>query len=1087
MMQDATGDAFRLSLQQRTLWNLDAGAARSQAVCAVSIDGSLQPDVLREALHQVGARHEILRTTFQRPAGIKTPFQVVSPRFACTWLDVDASAETAPDPQSRVDAHFAREVALTADLEHAPLMRVTLIREAADRHVLVLSLPVMCADAHALANLTRELVAAYESAVTGRALSGDPLQYADYAQWQQDLLDGVESDPDRAARGKAYWSDISRAAVPPALPLRTRRDGARGFEERRVSLTLDSVLTSRIEAAAGAHHTTADVWLFACWQALLWRLAGEPASAFVVDRFLDGRGLDDLQPALGLFAKYLPVQADCRDERFAAHLRRVAEACARAEEWQDYADGEPVADATVAFEFNERPAAFASGGLVVSPLAHHVWLRRFTLTLSCAHGAQTLAAELRYNHHELDTGVVTRLAGYFERFVSAVVEDADRTLGEIDFIGDAEREHLLFALNQTDADFPRHSCIHQLFEEQAARTPDAPAVVAEPDEVTYGELNRRANQLAHLLRRHGVQPDVRVGLCMGRSVDLIVGLLGILKAGGAYVPLNPDHPAPRLALQLAQSDARVLVTSDRAAAAPPGLAGETIDLRRDATLLDAQPNSNPVSTTTPDNLVYVIYTSGSTGTPKGVGVRHRGLVNYAHFMLRRLAVDRALHFATISTITADLGNTCIFPAIVSGGCLHVLGSDVATEPGRFEEYVRKRPLDVLKIVPSHLSTLLVSQSYAILPSKYLVLGGEALPWELVERIARTGASCRMLNHYGPTEATVGCLTWDVDPTAREASLTVPIGRPIANMRAYILDSRLRPVPAGVTGELYVGGEGLAGGYVNDPAETAARFLPDPFVREPAARIYRTGDLARRLTDGSIEFLGRADHQVKVRGFRVEPGEIEAVLTQAPGVRDAVVVVRPGASGDSRLIAYVTAAASPLRPEALRGWVQERLPDYMVPSAFLVLSSMPLTPNGKVDRAALPPPDESRPELQRPFVAPRTPVERELSKIWAGLLNVKDVGVHDNFFDLGGHSLLATRVVSQMRRVFALEIPLGSLFASPTVAALAAEIERAAGARSSDLLVDVAELEQLSDEEADRLLSVEGRGNDPGGQSEAAGD
>jgi amino acid adenylation domain-containing protein len=711
----------------------------------------------------------------------------------------------------------------------------------------------------------------------------------------------------------------------------------------------------------------------------------------------------------------------------------------------------------------------------VSPLAQHVRLRPFTLTLSCVQGAGALAGELRYNQDEFDGAVVARLAGYFERFVAAVVEDADRTLGEVDVLGDEEREHLLFGLNQTGRDFPREGCVHQLFEAQAARTPDAVAVVAEPDQGTYRDLNERANQLAHLLRRHGVQPDVRVGLCVRPSVDMIVGLLGILKAGGAYVPLNPQHPAPRLAVQLAESDARVLVTSDDAVA-PDGFAGAIIDLRRDAALLDAQPESNAAAAASGDNLVYVIYTSGSTGTPKGVGVRHRSLVNYTQFILRRLAVDGPLHFATVSTITADLGNTCIFPALASGGCLHVLGSDVAMEPRRFEEYVSKRPIDILKIVPSHLSTLLVSQSYAsMLPSKHLILGGEALPRELVERIATTGATCRILNHYGPTEATVGCLTFDVDPAgAGGSSLTVPIGRPIANLRAYILDSRLRPVPTGVAGELYVGGEGLAAGYINDPAETAARFLPDPFVREAAARIYRTGDLARYLPDGAIEFLGRADHQVKVRGFRVEPGEIEAVLTAEAGVRDAVVVVRPGTSGDPRLVAYVTAAAGPLRPDTLRACVQEKLPDYMVPSAFVVLPSLPLTPNGKVDRAALPPPDDSRPDLERAFVAPRTPIERELSNIWASLLNVKDVGVHDNFFDLGGHSLLATRVVSQMRRVFALEIPLGSLFTSPTVAALAEEIERATGARTSDLLVDVAELEQLSDEEAARLLSVEGR-------------
>jgi non-ribosomal peptide synthetase component F len=444
-------------------------------------------------------------------------------------------------------------------------------------------------------------------------------------------------------------------------------------------------------------------------------------------------------------------------------------------------------------------------------------------------------------------------------------------------------------------------------------------------------------------------------------------------------------------------------------------------------------------------------------------------------MLRRLGIDAPLHFATVSTLTADLGNTAIFPALVSGGCLHVLGYDVSMEPTLFRAYVATRHIDVLKIVPSHLSTLLASDADGdILPSKYLVLGGEALAWDLVERIARTRHTCKVVNHYGPTETTVGCLTYSVDSTTDAAfSRTAPIGRPIANMRAYVLDPRLRPVPTGVTGELYIGGQGVADGYINQPGETAARFMPDPFVSDRAARIYRTGDLARHLSAGEIEFVGRADHQVKVRGFRVEPGEIEAVLAGSRGVRQAVVVVCADPGGEDRLVAYVTpSSAAALSQDDLRTSAKEHLPDYMVPSSFVVLPSMPLTANGKVDRAALPAPDASRPDSRNAFVAPRTPVEQELANIWATILKRSEVGVHDNFFELGGHSLMATRVVSQMRRVFQVEIPLGSLFGSPTVAALAEEIERATGGQASRLLVDLAELEGLSEEEAARLLDGE---------------
>ncbi|MEO6238546.1 MAG: amino acid adenylation domain-containing protein [Vicinamibacterales bacterium] len=1076
--QNANTDAFRLSLQQRTLWTVQqaAGQDAGQAVGLVALTGRLQSEVLQRALQQLVARHEILRTTFQRPPGIKTPFQIVSPLPDYSWQIVDAGSLPAADQQRAIDDGVAREIERSVDLERGPLLRVTLVRQADDRHLLILSLPILCADARTLANITRELGVEYESSMAGQTPPGEPLQYADFAQWQEELL---HSEDEPAVTGKGYWIDLARTAAPaPGLPLRKRATGARIFHEGAVPIRLDAALGTAIGAAARAHDVTIPTVLFAAWQALLWRLGGEPEAAFTVHRLADGRSLEDLQSAVGLYAKHLPMRCAVRNERFADLLRRVAGACAEADEWQDYADAEPAFDAAVGFEFADTAVARAAAGVLFSPLAQHVRLRPFALTLSCVRSGEALSAELLYNRHEFDQASIARWAGYFERFLAAVVTDADRTPDDVQILSDEERIHLLLELNRTEAEFPRGACIHALIQEQAARTPDAIAVVAAPRELTYRELNERANQLAHLLRRRGVMPNVRVGLCIGRSVDLIVGLLGIVKAGGAYVPLNPEHPPARLALQLQESQARLLVTHDQAVGGIEGFDGDIIDLTRDRALLEAEPQGNLTAAATPDSLVYVIYTSGSTGTPKGVGVPHRSLVNYTHFILRRLQVTGPLHFATVSTITADLGNTCIFPALVSGGCLHVLAHDVSMDHALFQRYVAARPLDVLKIVPSHLSTLGVSPSDgSLLPAKYLILGGEPLRWELVQQIALTHHTCEVINHYGPTETTVGCLTYAVSADgAAVDSLTVPIGRPIANTRAYVLDSRLRLVPTGVVGELYIGGEGVADGYVNGPAETAARFLPDPFVDDLAARVYRTGDLARHLADGAIEFVGRADDQVKVRGFRVEPGEIEAVLAATPGVRQAIVVVTGGPSGDQRLIAYVTLTAEgAVSQEALRAAAAQRLPDYMVPSSFVVLAAMPLTPNGKVDRAALPAPDQSRPELARVFVAPRTAVERELANIWAAILSVGQVGVHDNFFELGGHSLLATRVVSQMRRVFKLDIPLGRLFEFPTVAALAQEIERSTGNAAAALLIDVAELEQLSDEEAARLLAVEADG------------
>jgi amino acid adenylation domain-containing protein len=540
---------------------------------------------------------------------------------------------------------------------------------------------------------------------------------------------------------------------------------------------------------------------------------------------------------------------------------------------------------------------------------------------------------------------------------------------------------------------------------------------------------------------------------------LIVGLLGILKAGGAYVPLNPDHPQERLETQLRESQSLLLVTNGNVKLD----FDSKIDLQRDRAMLAAEPNDNPQPITTAENLVYVIYTSGSTGLPKGVAVRHRNLVNYTQAILRLLEVDRPLAFATVSTISADLGNTCIFPSLLSGGCLHILSYEVAMEGDRLRDYFARRPIDVLKIVPSHLHGLLATQAGGgILPAKYLILGGEALSWDLVQQIAGLEHSCRIINHYGPTETTVGSLTFAVDESAAGYSVTVPIGRPLANTRCYILDRWQRPVVPGVIGELCIGGAGVAAGYLNQPAETATRFVQDPI--EHGARMYRTGDLARYLVDGNIEFLGRVDHQVKVRGHRVELGEIEAVLAAHPGVRQAVVIARR--DDDVRIVAYIVGASMP--HDELRASLRKKLPEYMLPSAFVFLKTLPLTPNGKVDRAALPVPEHAR-AGQTEFVAPRTPVEEKLAGMWAGLLKLKTIGVHDNFFELGGHSLLATQVVSRMRKEFQVEITLVSLFESPTVAAMAEKIEKATADTTARLLL---ELDQLSDDEAGRLLGLE---------------
>jgi amino acid adenylation domain-containing protein len=1064
-------EGFRLSPQQRYLWSLQqaAGSSAYQVVSTVSIHGELRTEILQRALTDVVGRHEILRTTFQRPPGIKTPFQVISETAHFSWQFSDLSNLDQEALVNKLENSFAAERGKPFDFERGPLLRTSLYRLSREYHMLLISLPALCGDSITVLNLITELGRAYESILHGEAFPEEPMQYADFAEWHNELLDGSD---EQAEEGRNYGQELmARQVSPLSLPLEKRRTEGQTFQPEAVSIDFDSTCVANVETLAREYETLTQVVLFAFWQALVWRLTNR--SEFLIFNLSDGRKLADLQGALGLYAKYLPVACRCEDVSFATHLQVARAALNDAEEWQEYFDPNNFSEAArdaVAFDFIEQDSVIENAGLKLSLARQEAHLSPFKLKISCFRLAGSIRAELFYDPHSFDRETIERYAAYFRRLVAQTSSTA-LTLGKIDILSEAERQRLLVDINQTASEFSEGKCIHELFEEQAARTPEATALVCGDLELTYAELNALANRLAHLLRRRGLVPNARVGICIERSAETIVALLGILKAGGSYVPLNPQHPAARLALQLAESNASFLITKAAAQDDSLDFGGEIIDLDRDRALLLAEPDINPPVNSLA-GLAYVIYTSGSTGVPKGVAVGHRGLVNYTQFILRRLHVKEPLHFATVSTITADLGNTCIFPALISGGCLHLISYDVAMEGALFSEYVAKHPIDILKIVPSHFSALLAAAPHGdVLPKEYLILGGEALSWELVDRISQTNHTCEIINHYGPTETTVGSLTFDVKPNEVSThSLTVPIGQPIANTRVYILDRHFNLMPVGVAGELYIGGAGLAAGYLNQPVETAARFVPNPFSDEPGARLYRTGDLARYLPDANIEFLGRMDHQVKVRGFRVELGEIEAVLLMHSEVRQAVVIAEPGTTENQRLLGYVVASGiKPPGVDELRAFLGQHLPDYMIPATFVFLKTLPLTANGKIDRAALPAPDEARPDLQRLFVAPRTSVEKELAGIWTEFLKLNEVGVHDNFFELGGHSLLATQVVSRMRKIFNCEMSLRSLFESPTIAQLAQHI---GGSTATDTERLLAEIEKLSDEEVEMMLKAE---------------
>jgi amino acid adenylation domain-containing protein len=1071
---------FRLSAQQRSAWSRWQDSAAGSTWCALLLEGPLDPSRLRQAAEAVMGSHEILRTNYHRSPGMRAPLQVVRERGSLGWEESPPKSVDAAGPiAGAVDEIVREESASPWNLEAGPALRLRLREVTNSSHVLLITLPALSGDRRTLHEIARALAEGY--ARGGRPVDGhateEPIQYADYAQWQEDLAAAGEA----AENGRAYWKKM---ALPPApkLPFETAAPDAP--RSSRSEFALDPETAEKIEAFASSSGTTTADFLMACWQTLLLRITGEAELA--IAQVHEGRSLDDLRHALGRFALSLPVAVHAAGERpFAETVRRASEARKKNEEWEDYfvrdedadrSSQSPESSASVGFDFFERPALPEGAGVSFTILADFAPADAFSAFVEAWRDGSSIRIACGVDPRKTSAGGAGRLAGFLQVLIAAAAETPQSPSDALPILTAAQRRSRIDAAHGPKRDFPRRG-IHELFEEQVERSPDRPALVFAGQRLTYRELNTRSNALAWRLRERGVGLDSPVGLCVERSADMIVGLLAILKAGGAYLPLVPDQPGARLCSELDRSRARLVLTHSQSADKFSAFEGETI-------LLDApseptaegkagKADSPPPASGVP-GLAYVLYTSGSTGVPKGVAVRHESLVNYATFIARELLgidphAERPMTFATVSTIAADLGNTAIFPSLISGGCLHVIPYETAMEGTLFAEYLERDPIDVLKIVPSHMAAILASRNGRdVLPRKFLILGGEALSWDLVDRIRALGGTCEIVNHYGPTETTVGSLTYRVPPeTAERPGRSVPIGSPIANTEAFVLDARLQPVPAETPGELFIGGAGLAAGYVSEPAETAERFVPDPFSGTPGARLYRTGDRVRSLRDGDVEFLGRVDDQVKIRGFRIEPGEIRGVLEAHPAVRECIVLAREDSPGDLRLVAYVvSAAAVQVSADELRAWMRTQVPDYMVPAAFVFLKSLPLTANGKVDRRALPPPREGAEE--RPYIAPRSDSEKKVAETWREVLRVERVGADDNFFDLGGHSLLLTQVVSRLRKVFKRDLPIRWLFEVPTVAGLAARID---SAEREELARILDEVESLPDEGSERREEV----------------
>jgi len=1042
-MQELTIEGFRLSPQQKHLWLLQRSTSiqNYRAHCAIVIQGSLDLKILELAIQKVVERNEILCTNFKSLMGMAIPLQVINKKSFPVISYHDLSSLDSEEQNSKLETLFQVATQHTFPLECGSVLEISLVILSPEKHVLLIGLPAMNADAVTLKNLVDEISRTYTVCLQNQNLQTQelteaPLQYADLAEWQNELFEGEEAKLGKGYWCKQYFPDFTNWQLP-------YENTTSESEFRPQIFPLSSNIKSEtLEAIAQKHDTTISVILQACWQILLWRITGQ--SEFVIGTYCDGRTYQELESALGLFAKYLPINCYLEEKlKFSAVVEQTSRSINNTFKWQESFSWEYITQSTESdsgffpfcFEFEAQHRYFTTN-LSFSIERQFVCIDRFKIKLACWHHRDEISMALHYDASLFQLEDISRLAKQFQTLLESAIGQPEAAISELEILPQSDRQQLLVEFNNTSADYPKHQCWHQLFEQQAALTPNSLALVYEDRQLTYADLNARANQLAHHLQNLGVGSETVVALYLDRSVEMCVGLLGVLKAGAAYLPLDPQLPIERLTFMLQDARASVIVTQKHLAQLSSQAA--TICLDTNWKAIASQPDVNPCSQVTPTNLVYVIYTSGSSGKPKGVAVEHQQLLNYLHGILKKLDLPTGSSFATVSTFAADLGNTAIFSALCTGGCLHIISQERATNAEALADYCDRHPIDCLKIVPSHLNALMSATHPAkILPRQRLILGGEAVSWNLVERIQQYAPNCQIFNHYGPTETTVGVLVYTIqDEVVRTA--TVPLGRPIANTEAYILDDRFQPLPIGVPGELYIGGDSVARGYLNQPELTAERFIRNPFSNRES-RLYKTGDLARYLPDGNIEFLGRRDRQVKIHGFRIELAEVESVLGQHPAIRASVVLAREDEPDRKRLVAYIVLHQQlEISVSDLRHFLKQQLPEYAIPTAFVQLKALPLTANGKVDWQALPVPDNTRPELSGQFVAPRTPAEKIIAGIWAEVLELERVGIYDNFFEIGGDSILSIQIATRINQS-GLQVTPKQLFEQPTVAGLAAVV------------------------------------------------
>jgi aspartate racemase len=1032
-----------LSFVQQRLWFLDQlepGTSTYTIAVRRRLRGPLDESALTRALTELVRRHESLRTTFVTRNG--EPRQQIMPAEPVVPETIDLESVPAADREAVVEEHVHKEVQRPFSLARGPLFRPVLLRLAPDEHELIASIHHIVADGWSLSLIARELETLYQAYTTGAepALPELPLQYADFAIWQRQWLTGEVLEAHRA-----YWRE-HLAALPAPLELPTDRPRARQSSPAAAShdFTLPPALANALRQLGRREGLTSFMTMLAGFKAVLARCTG--ATDIVLGTPVANRRHVEIERIVGFFANTLVLRTSLDgDPSFRELLRRVREMSLGAYAHQDMPFEKLVEDLKPDRKLGQNPLfqisfvfqAGQSGGDGGGGLDFVTVGSPFDLTLfvrESGEGAMSAAIEYRRDLFQPET--IARVAGLYRTLLEGAAADPDRRLSTLPLVEPAELNRVLVEWNATATDYPRERSVQGLFEAQADATPDAVAVVLDGITVTYRELDRRANRLARHLRALGVWPGQPVGLWMERSVEMIVAMLGVLKAGAAYAPFDLMAPPDRLAFMLRDARVDVVLTQERMLARLPAHGVRPLCLDAEPPAVAAEPDTRLPDESTGDSLAYIMYTSGSTGEPKGVAVPHRGVVrlvrgaDYVH-----LGADETI--LQLAPLSFDASTFEIWGALLNGGRL-VMAPPGVVSVDDLGVLLERHAVTTLWLTAGLFHQLVDQRVEVLRPLRQLLAGGDVLSAAHVRRVREALPDCQVINGYGPTESTTFSCCYRI-PANASLERSVPIGRPIANTRVYVLDAHRQPVPIGVPGELWIAGDGLALGYVDRPALTAERFVTLRLSDTLEERLYRSGDVVRWLADGTIEFMGRQDNQVKLRGFRVELGEIESALAQHPRVRDVAVVMRAARAGDKRLVAYVVTDEL-TTPRELRELLRSKLPEYMVPAAFVLLGRLPLTANGKVDRARLPEPDENREASAAPAL-PSTEEERQLLAIWEEVLGVNGIGTRDNFFDLGGHSLLALRMFVRLEQALRIRLPIATLFEAPTIEELAAILRR----------------------------------------------